>query len=227
MTLTFPQLCGLSNSHIAPQLNIHKEVIPSFLALQKAAKDAGFDLCIASGFRDFYRQRLIWNNKFTGKRPVLDRYAHPLNTSELSDIERIHAIMHWSSLPATSRHHWGSDMDIYAKNLLPAQVHLQLEPWEYEKEGHQYPFSQWLIANMHHYDFFLPYEKYLGGVAVEPWHISYYPLAQKAQTLLSKEALYQILKKVNKDFPIAGCSTILKNFNTLYSQYIINVNEVI
>ncbi len=42
---------------------------------------------IASGFRDFSRQRAIWNGKYEGELPILDSNSQPLNKAALSDEE--------------------------------------------------------------------------------------------------------------------------------------------
>ncbi len=62
------------------------------------------------------------------------------------------AILRWSALPGGSRHHWGCDFDVYARNLLPPGTQLQLEPWEY-LEGHQLAFYQWVEANLDSFGF--------------------------------------------------------------------------
>lgn len=232
--LSLTEICGFSDSHIDPEFNLHWDVVPAFTTLQNRAQQAGFDLVIASGFRDFFRQRLIWNNKFSGTRPVLDERSEPVDISALSDIELIHAIMRWSALPGASRHHWGTDCDIYARNLLPDNTQLRLEPWEYEKNGHQYPLTHWLKKNMPELNFFLPYAKDLGGVAREPWHISYKPLAEQAEKLLSATHLRVVLENIHSYLPTAkqeeaidlnGMPTILKYLELLYSRYIINTDK--
>lgn len=228
------QLCGLTDTHINTQYALHRDVVPAFIELQKGALHTGFELCIASGFRDFYRQRHIWNAKFSGNRPVLDSQSRPVELSQLSDIEIIHAIMRWSALPGASRHHWGTDCDIYAKNLLPTNTQLQLEPWEYEQGGHQYPLAQWLGEHMADFDFYQPYQRDLGGVAIEPWHISYRPLAKQAEQMLSLPRLDEALSNIDKLLPphsssqethIHGLASILHNLESLYQRYIINTDK--
>ena len=66
------------------------------------------------------------------ERPLLDARNQPLDALQLGETERLHAILHWSALPGTSRHHWGTDLDIYDPDCLPAGTRLALEPWEYE-----------------------------------------------------------------------------------------------
>jgi LAS superfamily LD-carboxypeptidase LdcB len=67
-------LTGRTDEHTVklPQSDIavHREVVPAFEKLQAAAKTAGFDLQIVSGFRDYASQLRIWNAKATGQRTV-------------------------------------------------------------------------------------------------------------------------------------------------------------
>ncbi|MCW8328117.1 M15 family metallopeptidase [Photobacterium sp. SDRW27] len=221
--LTAGQLTGQTDSHLVShqQHLLHKDMQPAFVSLQQAAADAGFDLQLASAFRSFDRQLQIWNNKFNGIRPILDSHCHLLDPDELTVLEKIHAIMRWSALPGASRHHWGTDVDVYAANCLPQGIQLQLEPWEYET-GHQAEFSVWLNKNIKRFEFYLPYAEDRNGVAIEPWHISYYPLSQPLLKQLTPELLHSTLSASQ----IAGKSQILTNLDSLYSKYIENICEV-
>ncbi|SKA54236.1 M15 family metallopeptidase [Enterovibrio nigricans] len=222
MNVTTEQLTGQSQDHLVnlDDRLLHRDIKDDFLNMQTAAKAAGFDLTIASSFRDFDRQSLIWNNKFNGTRPVLDDKGNALDVTLLSDEEKVKAILRWSALPGASRHHWGTDMDVYASNLLPTNVELQLEPWEY-LSGHQAPFYQWLVANMCEFGFYLPYQEDKGGVAVEPWHISHVATA----TDLLKALSPQQLKTAIAFSDIAGRETVLAMLDWIYSQYVSNVCE--
>ncbi|WP_311567832.1 M15 family metallopeptidase [Photobacterium arenosum] len=223
-TLTLEQLTGLDESHLCEYQHrlIHQDVQAALATLQQAATDAGFALTIASAFRSFERQMLIWNNKFNGVRPILDSCSQPLDTSCLSELDKIRAILRWSALPGASRHHWGTDLDVYASNCLPQDTQLQLEPWEYEEGGHQAAFNTWLTDNMGRFGFYRPYAVDLGGVAVEPWHISYFPVSQSLREQLTPSQLATVIG----DQPVAGKSHILAKLDTLYSKYINNICEV-
>ena len=177
------QLTGQVTSHLCEISNnifMHLKVVGEFSALQKAAKNAGFNLQIASAFRSFERQRSIWNNKYSGKSAVLDNHEQCLNLLQLTELEKLFAILRWSALPGASRHHWGTDFDIFDPDLLPAGQKLQLTASEYAPGGYFHPLNQWLTEHMGEFGFYRPYQTFLGGVAVEPWHISYAPIAQAA-----------------------------------------------
>ncbi len=222
--LTAEQLTGLDQAHLSQiqtpyqTLLTHHSARSDLLALIQAAEQAGFCLEIASGFRDFFRQQTIWNNKFNGVKPILDEQGQILDPDTLSDKERIFAILRWSALPGASRHHWGTDFDIYAKNLLPSDQTLKLEPWEY-LQGHQYDFHQWLLTSAAQFGFHFPYQKDLGGVAAEPWHISYFPVSTPCLNALTLPLLQKQLEK----HPLAGHPVILKNLEIIYNRFILNI----
>ncbi|MDC0611077.1 M15 family metallopeptidase [Vibrio sp.] len=223
--MTPEQLTGKVTSHLKPLLlgqkefDIHTLVISDIKALIKAANEAGFNLHIASGFRSFDRQLSIWNGKFSGARTVLDTESQPLDTSLLSDDAKVHAIMRWSALPGASRHHWGTDFDVYDQLSLPQATSLQLEPWEY-LTGHQAKFFEWMQINVEKYGFYYPYREDKGGVAPEPWHISHQVATQAFLTQLTPELLAQQLR----DEPLLGKNIVLPQLESLYTRYISNLS---
>lgn len=221
--MTYQELTGLSSQHLSfvtPYRQLHHDCVSPFKSLEKAAQDAGFALTIASSFRDFERQLMIWNNKFNGIRPISGNDGLPLDTSHMSDIEKVHAIMRWSALPGSSRHHWGTDLDVYAENTLPEGVNLQLEPWEYNT-GHQTQFSEWLQENASQHGFFFPYNADRKGVAVEPWHISHKEKGAELMAMLTPDILLQVWKGVD----LAGKDTIIKHIDTLFVRYVTNISK--
>ncbi|EGU9029365.1 D-alanyl-D-alanine carboxypeptidase family protein [Vibrio parahaemolyticus] len=226
--MTPAQLTGTTDSHLQSTMVgqkaflMHPDVANDLLNMIEAAKKAGFKMEIASGFRDFSRQRAIWNGKFEGELPILDSNSQPLNKAALSDEEKLKAILRWSALPGGSRHHWGCDFDVYARNLLPSDTKLQLEPWEY-LEGHQLAFYCWLKEHIDEFGFFFPYLQDLGGVAIEPWHISHKTIGQQCAAQLNAEMLKDELVRQNQQHNIAGLESILNNLDSILSTYIRNI----
>ncbi len=222
----FRQLSGQSDEHILSQplpkgilQPIHRDMAEAYLALQSDARSAGFDLQIASGFRSFERQCAIWNAKASGQRPILDSAGQALDFSQLQDIDKVYAIMRWSALPGTSRHHWGSDIDVYDAAAMTESYQLQLVPAEVDSGGIFFLFHQWLdekIAKDQSYDFFRPYAEDRGGVAPEKWHLSYAPLAQKFQSCLVPEKLLSLL--LEKELLLVD--TVAENFIELYQRFV-------
>lgn len=213
-------LLGLQDHHVVtlaePGHRLQTEAKEAFEAMQVAAMADGLHLMPASSFRGFDRQLAIWNAKFDGQRPLLDANSAPLDALSLSPAARVMAILQWSALPGTSRHHWGTDLDVYDPSLLPAGATLKLEPWEYEINGYFYPLSQWLNANMARFGFFLPFAKANGGVAVEPWHLSYQPLADNYARQLTPALLAAALAEQD----IHGKADILSQLDEIFSRFI-------
>ena len=189
--LTAQQLTGQDESHLVTLSCGHRlqvQVAAAFAALQADALAAGFDLEIASSFRSFGRQRTIWNGKAEGERPVYDDSGNPIVMEQLSDREQMHAIMRFSALPGTSRHHWGSDLDVFDARALPAGASLQLSQAEVETGGIFDPLHCWLderIADNSSFGLYRPYDCDRGGVAPERWHLSYAPVALPCERAIS------------------------------------------
>lgn len=221
--LSSRQWLGLDEGHlVAVPDNVPHRLQPlaaeAFIAMQQAAAADGIELAIASSFRPFARQLLIWNGKFNGERPVLDAQCQPLDIATLDEAARIQAILRWSALPGTSRHHWGSDLDVYSPALLPAGASLQLEPWEYDEGGYFASLSRWLEQHMAKFGFSRPFSHSPQGTgpAREPWHLSHGPSATMAEQSLSLEALRQTLANQ----PIAGKTALLGQLDHIWRCYV-------
>jgi len=215
-------ITGQSDTHLTEIQGhrLHSEIIDDFLALQNAAKNAGFDLTIASSFRDFDRQSMIWNNKFSGSRPVYNKQQQPVDLTKLTDINKCIAIMRYSALPGASRHHLGTDLDIFDKAAVNDDYKLQLTPNEYEQGGPFAPLSNWLNNNLAKFGFYRPYKHDLDGVAPELWHISHIKQSQLMVDALSEKILYDCINNSE----LLGKSAILANLPALYKRFISNVS---
>lgn len=217
--ITIEMLTGRSTDHLVTLGGNHRlqfNATKAFLAMQQAAAKAGFKLQSASAFRDFSRQLLIWNEKFNGKRPVLDKHSQPIDICSLSEGELCETILHWSALPGASRHHWGTEIDIYDPLRIPAGQTLQLEPWEYETGGYFAELNSWMTDNMATFDFYRPFTAKDAGVADEPWHISYWPLSHEAEQLLTPEVIKTVLLQED----ILGKAWLLDNLDFIFNRYI-------
>ena len=219
--MTQDQLLGLDESHLilvgrGPH-RLTAATAAAFNDMQVAAAYEGFNLQAASSWRGFERQLAIWNGKWRGERPLLDADNQPLDALQLDDMERLHAILRWSALPGTSRHHWGTDLDIYDPDCLPVGTRLALEPWEYEAGGWFADLGEWLGDHMADFGFFLPYAKPLDaaqGVAYEPWHISFAP--ESGEQRLDPDALALCLQQAD----IEGKECILSHLDEILARYV-------
>jgi LAS superfamily LD-carboxypeptidase LdcB len=177
-------LTGSTERHLrrlnpAQSIMIHAQVVEPFVALQTQAAKQGFDLQICSGFRSFERQLHIWNGKLSGLRPVVDKAGNPIVLEALSPWDQIQAVLRWSALPGASRHHWGTDFDVYDAAAMPEGYQIQLTPEEVEGAGIFAPMHDWLDRSFDgdSLGFYRPYGTDKGGVAPERWHLSYAPIA--------------------------------------------------
>jgi LAS superfamily LD-carboxypeptidase LdcB len=108
----------------------------------------------------------------------------PLLRENVSDLAWLEAILRFSALPGTSRHHWGTDLDIWDAAAVCVDYQPALEPSEYEQDGVFAEMTFWLDALISADDaegFYKPYNTDYGGVAPEAWHISYRPVASALQ----------------------------------------------
>ncbi|WP_084645627.1 M15 family metallopeptidase [Marinimicrobium agarilyticum] len=201
------------------QTHVHRGVVAPLERLTAAAEDAGFSLCVASGYRSFERQKAIWTAKTSGERPVLDERGRPLDIERLNELELVLAILRWSALPGSSRHHWGTDMDVYDASALPRGSTLQLTREECDAGGPLYRFHQWLtdfLASDANPGFYRPYDVDRGGVAPEPWHLSFAPIANAYARALTVERLSNHLR----EHPLPLQATIEEHLTALFERYV-------
>ncbi|MGV6806783.1 MAG: M15 family metallopeptidase [bacterium] len=221
MTLNELQLTGRSTDHLVPWSEgvlLHHDVIDPLNDLCLSAANQGFDLVVASGFRSFERQLSIWNAKARGERPVLDEQGNSLDISVMDEESLMWAILRWSALPGASRHHWGTDMDIFDRAAVPDDYCLQLVPEEYQQGGPFFPMTDWLSRQMAagHPRFYRPYLNDRGGVMPEPWHISFRPVADGCENLIGTDCLASAIEQAD----ILLQDAILKNLDEIVDRFV-------
>jgi LAS superfamily LD-carboxypeptidase LdcB len=138
---------------------------------------------------------------------------------ELSPQQQLEAILRYSALPGASRHHWGSDLDIYDRAAMPAGYQLQLTPQEVAEDGLFGAMHRWLdeqISNGTAAGFYRPYAGDTGGVAPERWHLSFSALALECEQTLSPECLHRALQNSELVHP----ELVLSQLPTIYERYV-------
>lgn len=220
-------LLGKSTDHLVqvPETKffIHQEVLDPFLNLQKESLKQGFQLQAISAFRDYERQRLIWNAKASGQRQLLDSEGKILNFSELSPLELTMSILRWSAIPGCSRHHWGTDIDVYDANTQSSDE-VQLVPSETVGSGPASRLHDWLdviMANSDSFGFYRPYHSDRGGVSPERWHLSYHPLSQNFLQLFTFELF---LKHITESDMLLK-DVLIEHADEIYQRFVINVDS--
>jgi len=146
----------------------HKDAVDAFVRMAEDAAANGYKLKIVSAFRSFSDQKQIWEDKWTGKTLVGGK---TLNVSLPDPKARALKILEFSSMPGTSRHHWGTDFDINS---------LDNKYFTGTKEGRR--VYDWLVGHAANYGFCQVYTaKGEGGRPTgyeeEKWHWSYRPVA--------------------------------------------------
>ena len=197
------------NDHamVSKHFRIHQAIIPQLeLLCEKAWKD-GIKLALISGYRSYQRQVTIWDEKYRGERDILDQDSHPIKEFN-NDEEKFCAISQWSAIPGASRHHWGTDIDVFDATSLENGYQLKLIPEEFSGNGPCEKLNHWLNQNLSSYGFIRPYfsstENHMDSttnrdlsrksttlkpISIEPWHISYLPLAQDYIQYITAEKL--------------------------------------
>lgn len=194
---------------------LREEPYEAFTQMKKAAYSDGIDLKIVSGYRDFYRQRTIWEGKFA-------RYTED---NEMKPLDAIDKIIEYSTIPGTSRHHWGTDMDIYDGYRKTNGGDI-LVPGNYEGDGPFADLKRWMDEHASKYDFYLVYtnEPKRRGFKYEPWHYSYAPLSVPMLTEFRKKNIMALLGKEDID----GFSYFTTGFVRSYIQdNLLDINPVL
>nr|WP_283102683.1 M15 family metallopeptidase [Shewanella abyssi] len=172
---------------------LEQQTAAAFEKMRAAAAQEGIAIGICSAFRDFDRQQLIWNAKASGTRALLNKDSQPVDINGKTAAQIVELILLWSALPGTSRHHWGTDLDIFDSHKVSTRD-LQLIPQEYQLDGPCYHLSLWLAKNAQRFGFYLPFQQGLSGVSAEPWHLSYYPVSKHYVDAFDVDTLSEVLQ---------------------------------
>ena len=219
-SIDLDEVFGLTEKHLlkieASQFLIHKAAYQPFVDMQNAARKDGIEISIASAYRGFERQLRIWNEKALGKRPCLDDKGNELDLSLFDELQAVVCIMRYSALPGLSRHHWGTELDIYDGNAVTEQYSLQLIPSEYDKDGPFYPLHSWLAKHARDFGFDRPYAQDRGGVAPEAWHLSYASIARQYSASLDLEKYRGLIDNSHLELKQA----VVNNLQYLFERFV-------
>ncbi len=181
-----------------------KEVDSAYQVMKQAALNDGIDIQVVSSYRSFEHQKAIWNRKYT-------RYT---NKGMPAD-EAISKIVKYSTIPGTSRHHWGTDIDIIQRNVKQPSKSVLLEE-NYEAGGAYEKLKNWMDSNAESFGFHLVYtnNENRKGFSYEPWHYTY---ASKSKELLKYYRQIDILS-VLKSSSVKGSQYFDEEFLKVYIQ---------
>ncbi|MFB6263299.1 MAG: D-alanyl-D-alanine carboxypeptidase family protein [Bradymonadaceae bacterium] len=85
----------------------------------------------------------------------------------LTAVERQREILSASSAPGISRHHWGTEFDLFSLN-----------PYRFEKGRRYAEEYRWMRTHANEWGYFQTYRRPADAYMPEPWHWSYYPIAE-------------------------------------------------
>lgn len=173
---------------------MHVEALNKFIDMHKHAAKDGVRLTIKSAVRNFEYQKGIWERKWNGKTVLSD------GTNVAKDIHNDHdkasKILEYSSMPGTSRHHWGTDIDINAFDN------------GYFAQGEGLKTYQWLQQHAVEYGYAQPYtaknDQRPYGYNEEKWHWSYLPIAKQLTDIAKTGMQNEMIKGFD------GCNTAVQ-----------------
>ncbi|PHR69358.1 MAG: D-alanyl-D-alanine carboxypeptidase [Lutibacter sp.] len=162
---------------------LQKEAYDAFLLMKAEALISGIDIEIVSSYRSFEHQKRIWTRKYM-----------KFISEGLTPSETIDKIIEYSTIPGTSRHHWGTDVDIIdgskkaPKNVLNSNNFLDNNVYS--------ELRIWLEENANKFGFYLVYTNDTSrkGFKYEPWHYSYKPLSKPMLKQYLKVDIQKLLK---------------------------------
>ena len=187
-SLSYAELIGKGTPKLyGDGFQLRKEAYDAFILMKNAALKDHISIQVVSSYRNFDHQNRIWERKYKS-----------FTQQGLSPEKAIEKIIEYSTIPGTSRHHWGTDMDIIDANVpQPKNV---LSPSHFEGKGSYVKLKKWMDEHSKDYGFYLVYTDLpeRKGFKYEPWHYSYKALScdylqdyrkLNLKDILSKESL--------------------------------------
>ena len=164
---------------------MHVEAYKAFKEMHDAAKKDGVSLNIISAARNFESQKGIWERKWEAN-------------SGKDSLGRAKMILQYSSMPMSSRHHWGTDIDLNSLDN------------DYFKTGKGKKEYEWLVQNGSRFKFCQVYtendnDKLCAGKSsegsvkregyrLEKWHWSYMPVSSRLFENYNKLVNHSMIK---------------------------------
>jgi LAS superfamily LD-carboxypeptidase LdcB len=159
---------------------LRKETYEAYKKMFAAAFKDSVKLVIISAERSFDDQKIIWENKWNGKATINGKRI-PYNL--YTNVDKAKFILQSGSMPGTSRHHWGTDVDLNSTEK------------EYFETTKGKLIYSWLKQNAKKFGFYQPYtpfdSKRSKGYDEEMWHWSYLPSAKAILENYRKNITYK------------------------------------
>lgn len=210
------QLIGKDSTHIKAFEGqyLTPEAGKAYYNMKLAAFKDSINIKIVSAFRSYQRQNQIWNRKYKYYRE-----------QGLSNNEIIDKITDYSTIPGTSRHHWGTEIDIIAVNA-DMPMRNVLNEKHFKKGGAFHKMYEWLQENANKFGFYEAYtdDSSRKGFEYEPWHYSYKPQSKDNLKIYLDNNLYNHCL----DLSIKGLEKIDEQLKTQYlEEQILDINPLL
>lgn len=190
---------------------LRKLAAEAFTDMRSDAMKVGINIYSQSSYRGFQHQLRIWNGKF---KSHLEKGATPEQALErtLKD----------SAIPGTSRHHWGTDLDMIDAAVMPQPLE-RLETANFKMGGAYEHLNYWLKENAQKYKFYMTYpdDRTRTGFKHEPWQYSFSDLSIQ----IIREFKRSNWKPILKDNSILGYQLFTTEYLTSYElKYLLGIN---
>ena len=189
------------------------EAHQAFEQMKAAARKDGIKIHSVSSYRNFERQKQIWERKY-----------QQFTLEGLTPEAAIKKIIEYSTIPGTSRHHWGTDLDLI--DLAVKQPALVLETEHFEENGVFCDLKRWLNENAAAFQFYevYTYDPLRKGFQYEPWHFSYAPLSKSMLKDFMEIDVFSILESEN----LMGSKHFSTSFKEKYiTENILDINPAL
>ena len=193
--------------------SMQEEVYEAYERMRQAAAKEGIDIKVVSAHRSYHRQREIWNAKYK-----------TLTLQGLPAKDAIQEIISYSTLPGTSRHHWGTDIDII-DNANPQSGDVLLAE-KFYGDGPSSALRSWMNRNAADYGFLEVYTDHPNrkGFAHEPWHYTYHSLSKAYLEVLTN----QVISEIAKDEQLLGRKFLDADFFKSYTtEHLLDINPIL
>lgn len=183
--LPYDELIGKGNPKLfGDHYKLRKDAHLAFIKMKAEALNEGINIQVVSSYRDFNHQNRIWTRKY-----------NKFTKQGLTPENAIKKIIEYSTIPGTSRHHWGTDLDIIDGNSNQPKHVLNEE--HFHGNGPFCKLKEWMDINANMFGFYLVYTDNANrkGFKYEPWHYTYKPLSKYYLEDYQKLNLIDILKQ--------------------------------
>jgi LAS superfamily LD-carboxypeptidase LdcB len=159
------------------------EVEKAYQSMKSAASTVGIKIKVVSSYRSYEKQKLIWNRKFI-----------TFQKEGFEGLQIINKITEYSTIPGTSRHHWGTEIDVIDGNTLVKGDVLITK--KFHNGGPYEKLRIWMDKNAKDFGFLRPYNmnEERVGFHYEPWHFSFSEISKPMLKSYLKLDIVKLLK---------------------------------